>query len=74
MTTYALRAAAVKIYAQILSKIKRNSQMFPKTHKKNTRKEEFYKVHHATIWRYQKSSIIYMQNLLNEYEKLNKKN
>ena len=39
----------------------------------NTRNDEDYKVHHATIGRYQKNSIIYMQNLLNEYEILNKK-
>ena len=38
----------------------------------NTRKDEIYKVHHANTGRYQKSSIIYMQNLLNEYEKVNK--
>ena len=50
--------------------------MFPKnlkTHKKNARKDEVYKVHHANTGRYKKSSIIYMKNLLNEYEKLNKK-
>ena len=44
----------------------------PKTHNMNTRKDEIYKVHHANTRRYQKSSIIYMQNLLNEYEKVNK--
>ena len=34
--------------------------------------DDIYKVHHANTGRYQKLSIIYMQNLLNEYEKVNK--
>ena len=54
---------------------KKLSYMFPKnlkTHSMNTRKDELYKVHYANTGRYQKSSIIYMQNLLNEYERANK--
>ena len=39
----------------------------------NTRKSEVYKVPHAKTGRYQKSSIIYMQNFLSEYENLNQK-
>ena len=43
-----------------------------KTRNMNTRKDEIYKVHHANTGRYQKSFIIFMQNLLNEYKKINK--
>ena len=39
----------------------------------NARKDEVYKVQHVNTGRYQKFSIISMQNLLNEYENLNKK-
>ena len=62
-------------FARKCVKNKKLSHMFPqnpKTHNMNTRKDEIYKVHHANTRRYQKSSIIYMQNLLNEYEKVNK--
>ena len=46
--------------------------MFPvseKNHRMPTRDENVYKVHHANTGRLQKSSIIYMQKLLNENEK-----
>ena len=62
-------------FARKCVKNKKLSHMFPqntKTPNMNTRKDEIYKVHHANTGRYQKSSIIYMQNLLNEYEKVNK--
>ena len=62
-------------FARKCVKNKKLSHMFPKTpktHNMNTRKDEIYKVHHANTRRYQKSSIIYMQNLLNAYEKVNK--
>ena len=45
--------------------------MFPtniKQHKMETRKQEAYNVEHANTERYKNSAIIYMQNLLNEYE------
>jgi hypothetical protein len=47
--------------------------MFPvneKFHSMNTRNEEKYKVQFANTGRLQKSSIIYMQKLLNENEKI----
>ena len=44
----------------------------PKTHNMNTRNDEIYRVHHANTRRYKKSFIIYMKNLFNEYEKVNK--
>ena len=46
--------------------------MFPrndKSHVMGTRKEEAFKVQHATTGRLKKSPIIYMQNLLNQQEK-----
>ena len=45
--------------------------MFPKSenqHQMETRKKEIYMVYHANTERYQKSAIIHMQKLLNEYE------
>ena len=45
--------------------------MFPKnvkSHEMITRSEELYNVQHANTERLKKSSIIYMQNLLNEDE------
>ena len=62
-------------FARKCVKNKKLNHMYPKTpktHNMNTRKDEIYKVHHANTRRYQKSSIIYMQNLLNAYEKGNK--
>ena len=56
-------------FAKKCIKHKKLSHMFPKSekeHKMNTRKEEFYKVQHANTGRFQKSAIIYMQNLLND--------
>ena len=51
--------------------------MFPKNvkeHQMNTRNNEVYKVYHANTKRFQKSPIIFMQNLLNEDEKNRKNN
>ena len=45
--------------------------MFPENerlHAKSLRKPERYKVDHANTERFRKSSVIYMQNLLNKYE------
>ena len=45
--------------------------MFPlndKTHEINTRNREKYEVQHANTERLKMSSIIYMQNLLNQHE------
>jgi hypothetical protein len=50
-------------------KTPKTSHMFPKNQKRqfmDTRKTEVYKVQHANTERLQKSSIIYMQNLLND--------
>ena len=47
--------------------------MFPENQKKHemqTRKHEEYLVQHANTARLKKSSIIYMQNQLNEHAKL----
>ena len=47
------------------------SNMFPKNvkmHNMDTRKQELYKVQHAKTERLQKSSIIFMQNLLNDLQ------
>ena len=41
-----------------------------KFHSMNTRNEEKYKVHFANTGRLQKASIIYIQKLLNENEKI----
>ena len=49
----------------------KTKHLFPinvKTHQMKTRKKEKFKVQHANTERYRKSSIIYMQQLLNEYE------
>ena len=51
--------------------------MFPKnakSHKMNTRNNELYEVYHANTGRFQDSSIIYMQNLLNEDEQKRNQN
>ena len=45
--------------------------MFPendKLHSMELRKPERYKVDHANTERFRKSSVIYMQNLLNKHE------
>jgi hypothetical protein len=47
------------------------SNMFPKNvkmHNMDTRNQELYKVQHANTERLQKSSIIYMQNLMNDLQ------
>ena len=47
--------------------------MFPldsKTHSKHTRMEEKYEVKHANTERLRHSAIIYMQNLVNEHERV----
>ena len=49
----------------------KTKNLFPinvKTHPTETRKKEKFKVQHANTERYRKSSIIYIQQLLNEYE------
>ena len=43
--------------------------MATKSHKMNTRSNEKFKVNHAKSERYKKSSIPYMQNLLNQEAK-----
>ena len=56
-------------FAKKCTKHKKLAHMFPKSEKEhtmNTRKEEFYKVQHANTGRFQKSSLIYMQKLLND--------
>ena len=58
-------------FAQSCVKNPKLNDMFPtniKQHKMETRKQEVYKVEHANTERYKNSAIIYMQNLLNEYE------
>ena len=44
--------------------------IYEKTHKMKSRDDEKYKVQFANTGRLQKSSIIYMQKLLNENEKI----
>ena len=61
-------------FAQKCVKNPKTAHMFPKNVKKHNmelRITEKYKVQHANTERYKKSSIIYMQHLLNE-EELNK--
>ena len=58
-------------FAKKCVKNKKLKHMFPKSenqHQMETRKKEMYMVHHANTERYQKSAIIHMQKLLNEYE------
>ena len=53
------------------TKNQRTKKMFPlnkKTHNMESRKPEKFKVLHANTSRFQNSSIIYMQKLLNENE------
>ena len=59
-------------FAQKCSRNPKLKNMFPKNdkmHTMETRNTEKYKVQHANTERLRKSSIIYMQNLLNEHEK-----
>ena len=56
-------------FAKKCTKNTKLNHMFPinnKAHDMNTRREEFYKVQHANTGRLQKSTIIYMQKLLND--------
>ena len=58
-------------FAQKCIKNPKTSSMFPlnkKKHEMSTRKFEKYKVDHANHERFRKSSIIFMQNLLNQQE------
>ena len=58
-------------FAKKSSKNLRTRKMFPlrdKEHAMDTRKQEKYIVQHANTERLKKSSIIYMQNLLNKSE------
>ena len=56
-------------FAKKCVKNPKTTHMFPqnrKEHHMKTRMSERFKVFHANTERYRKSSIIYMQNLLNE--------
>ena len=58
-------------FARKCVKNPKTTHMFPqniKNHHMETRKPEKFKVYHAQTERYKKSSIIYMQKLLNQYE------
>ena len=58
-------------FAQKCIKNPKTKHMFPesaKNHTMKTRMEEKFKVEHANTERLRKSSIIYMQHLLNEKE------
>ena len=58
-------------FAQKCIKNPKTSSMFPlnkKKHEMSTRKFEKYKVDYANHERFRKSSIIFMQNLLNQQE------
>ena len=64
-------------FAQKCAKNNKTKHMFPlnnKHHNMNTRNSEKYQVQHANTGRLKDSSIIYMQNLLNEYEENLSKN
>ena len=59
-------------FALKCAKNSKMQHMFPlksKTHLMNTRKEDKYEVQHANTDRLKDSAIIYMQNMLNEYER-----
>ena len=58
-------------FAQKCVKNNKTKNMFPlnnKYHNMNTRNTDKYQVQHANTGRLKDSSIIYMQNLLNEHE------
>ena len=58
-------------FAQKCTKNPKTSNMFPKNikiHNMETRQPEVFKIQHANTERLQKSSIIYMQHLLNDYQ------
>ena len=63
-----------KLCLNFARKCLRNSKtknLFPinvKSHQMETRKKEKFEIQHANTERYRKSSIIYMQKLLNEYD------
>ena len=68
---YERREHLCKTFAKKCVKNKKLEHMFPKSenqHQMETRKKEMYMVYHANTERYQKSAIIHMQKLLNEYE------
>ena len=70
------REALCLDFARKCTKHEKLKHMFPKNvkeHQMKTRNNEVYKVYHANTKRFQKSPIIFMQNLLNEDEK-NRKN
>ena len=63
------RQALCLSFAQKCTKNPKTSHMFPrneKIHTMDTRKQEIFKVQHANTERLRKSSIIYMQHLLND--------
>ena len=65
------RTSLCKTFALKCCKNPKTSSMLPKNkkiHNMDTRKSEVYKVQHANTERLQKSSIIYMQNLLNDLQ------
>ena len=61
------------MFAKNCLKNDKMKKLFPlakKKHKMDTRSQEKFKVHSAKTERYKKSSIIYMQKLLNAEEKM----
>ena len=71
------REALCLDFAKKCTKHEKLKHMFPnnsKEHQMKTRNNEVYKVYHANTKRFQKSPIIFMQNLLNEDEKNRKSN
>ena len=58
-------------FARKCLKNNKTKHLFPinvKSHQMETGKKEKFKIQHANTERYRKSSILYMQQLLNEYE------
>ena len=67
------RNALCLSFALKCTRNKKVSNLFPKNdkiHQMETRNPEVYKVQHANTERLKKSPVIYMQNLLNEHEKM----
>ena len=61
-------------FAKKCVKNPKTNHMFPqnsKEHQMKTRMSEKFKVFHANTERYKQSSIIYMQNLLNQNQEIN---
>ena len=70
-TLHSRRESLCLNFAIKCAKSDKMKQMFPeneKSHGMGTRNENKYKINHANTGRFQKSSIIYMQKLLNENE------